>query len=61
MTDLYENMRVILERIRAEGGRAEIHAKDFGLGMADYTQALQRLKANKRIRNVANSIWEVLP
>ncbi len=61
MSDLYADMRQIMDRLRENGGTCEIHAEDFpDMATGEYMKALYRLRLNRRIRLVSPAVWEVV-
>lgn len=53
------NGRAIAAFLRASGGQAEIHAKDFGWTPGDCSRAVSRLRKAGRIERAGDCVWRL--
>lgn len=53
------NGRAIAAFLRAMGGEAEVHARDFGLKPAECSRAVRRLKRTGRAEPRGNCVWRL--
>lgn len=51
--------RAIAAFLRASGGQAAIHAKDFGIERGDCSRAVRRLQRTGSIERVGDYVWRL--
>ena len=52
--------RAIAAFLRASGGQAAIHARDFGIERGDCSRAVRRLQRMGRIERVGDCVWRLV-
>lgn len=46
--------------LRASGGQAAVHARDFGIERGDCSRAVRRLQRMGRIERVGDCVWRLV-
>lgn len=52
--------KAIAAFLRASGGQAAIHARDFGIERGDCSRAVRRLQRTGRIERVGDCVWRLI-
>lgn len=54
------NGRAIRAYMRASGGEAELHAKDFELTRGEFSRAMRRLRKDGKAEPVGECVWRLI-
>jgi hypothetical protein len=53
------NGRALMAFLRASGGEAELHARDFGWSLSEHESALYRLRKRRLAEQVGECVWRL--